>query len=589
MKKEMVLHIPMSQYAHGIAEDRVVIRLRTGKDDLKKVTLFYGDTACRQNPIIFYPEKMNKVASDLYFDYYEAEFTSRFHRLYYYFLLEDEMESCYYYSDFFRSILADDRSEYYKIPFNHREDIADVPEWVKDAVIYNIFPDSFASAKGKVSGVSKAKIFQNDYMEEPVYTTSNLGGNIKGIGENVQYLKELGINCIYINPIFAAGEYHKYDTLDYFQIDPCFGTNEDFREMVKVMHQNGIRVIIDGVFNHCGWKFFAFEDVVKYGSNSKYVDWFYRLSFPVVRPETAEEIPSYECFAYERLMPKLNTANKEVQEYLLKVGKYWVEEFDIDGWRLDVASEVNDDFWREFRKVVRSVKKDCFIIGEVWESGSHWMQGDMFDSTMNYDVRKFCNYFFAKGEIDSAVFDAAVTNMRLRYRKNLQYGQLNLLDSHDVSRFLSVCGGNKDRWKLAVIFQMMFLGVPSIFYGDEQGFVGELEVDYRRTMGFDTTGEIFAFYKEVIELRKNEIAIRRGDYKTMYANQGSFLYAFSRNIGEESIIVILNAGNKEEKMENIRKQIFELKDGKLLEDKILLQHGFDEKKLGAYGYVVLKR
>lgn len=588
MKKEMVLHIPMSHYAHGISEDKIVIRLRTAKDDLRKVTLFYGDTACRQNPIIFYPEKMNKVASDLYFDYYEAEFISKFHRIYYYFLLEDETESSYYYSDFFRSILADDRSEYYKIPFNHREDIADVPEWVKDAVVYNIFPDSFASSNGKISGVGNKKPFQNKYMTEPVCTSSNFGGTIKGIGENAEYLKELGINCIYINPIFAAGEYHKYDTLDYFHIDPCFGTNEDFKEMVKIMHQKGIRVIIDGVFNHCGWKFFAFEDVVKNGEKSKYVNWFYKLTYPVIRPDTPEEIPSYECFAYERLMPKLNTTNKEVQEYLLKVGKYWVEEFDIDGWRLDVASEVNDDFWREFRKAVRSIKKDCFIIGEVWESGAHWMQGDMFDSTMNYDVRKFCSYFFAKGEIDSAIFDAAVTNMRLRYRKNLQYGQLNLLDSHDVSRFLSVCGENKDKWKLAVIFQMMFLGVPSVFYGDEQGFVGNLEVDYRRKMTFDTKGELFVFYKDVIGLRKNEIAIRRGDYKTLFAKENSFLYAFSRNTENESVIIILNATDNAQDLDVVWENIPEIGSGNYLKDKVLLQHNFDANKLGSYGYLVLK-
>lgn len=584
MKKEMVLHIPMSQYAHGIAEDKVVIRLRTAKGDLQQVTLFYGDTACRQNPIIFYPEKMDKVASDLYFDYYEAEFVSKFRRIYYYFLLDDGKETSYYYSDFFRTILAEDRSEYYKIPFNHREDIADVPEWVKDAVIYNIFPDSFASFKGKITGVGDRKLFQNEHMETPEYTTSNLGGTIKGIGENAGYLKELGINCIYINPIFAAGEYHKYDTLDYFHIDPCFGTNEDFKEMVQIMHQYGIRVIIDGVFNHCGWKFFAFEDVVKNGEKSRCVDWFYGLTFPVKRPKTPEEIPSYECFAYERLMPKLNTANKEVSEYLLKVGKYWVEEFDIDGWRLDVASEVNDDFWRQFRKAVRSVKEDCFIIGEVWESGSHWMQGDMFDSTMNYDVRKFSSYFFANGQIDSEIFDAAVTNMRLRYRKNLQYGQLNLLDSHDVSRFLSVCNENVDRWKLAVVFQMMFVGVPSIFYGDEQGLVGIKEVDYRRKMVFDDTSEFYAFYKELIAVRKQENAIKRGNYRTIFAKSGSYVYAFERTYNGENLLVILNASECVVDITNI----FARASGKAFKNTVLLQHNIDGNQLGAYGYLVIK-
>lgn len=587
MKKEMVLHIPMSQYAFGMTEDRIVIRLRAARGDLKSCSLFYGDTACRQNPILFYEEKMEVVARDEFFDYYEADFTSRFKRIYYYFELRDEVESIYYYSDFFHKELVIDRSEYYKIPFNRREDIALLPEWVKDAVIYNIFPDSFANGKTAITGAGISVPFQNNEMEKAVTVSSKLGGTIAGIEANLEYFLALGVNCIYINPIFAAGEYHKYDTLDYFQVDPCFGTNEEFKEMVTTFHKHDIRVIIDGVFNHCGWKFFAFEDVVQRGKESPYADWFYGLTYPVTRPENQEEIPSYECFAYERLMPKLNTSNVQVREYLCRVGKFWVQEFDIDGWRLDVASEVDDFFWREFRKAVKAVKPDCFIVGEVWESAGHWLYGDMFDSTMNYDLRKHCKYFFAEGKIDSAGFESRVTNMLMRYKKQLLFGQMNLLDSHDVSRFLSVCGEDRERFKLAVIFQMLFVGAPSIFYGDEQGFCGTIEDEYRQKMQFQTEEDLFVFYKRLISIRKKYSCVRNGDFRTVYAAEGSGLYAFERSNSEESITgncqkgglyVILNAGEKSEPIPS-----------KLLSGNPIMTYNVDRNKVGSKGYAIIEK
>lgn len=576
MKKEAVLHNPMSNYAHGTSEERLVIRLRTAKDDCKDVSLFVGDTACRNNPIDFYEVKMVKVAWDLYFDYYEAEFDSRYKRIYYYFELSDEDEKFYYFSGFFRKDLPDDRSEYYKLPFNHRADIADVPDWVRDAVIYNIFPDSFATKRGVISKKETQALFRSEKYTRGVSTKGKLGGTIRGITENVDYLSDLGINCIYINPIFAACEYHKYDTLDYYCVDPNFGTNSDFREMVDTLHKKGIRVIIDGVFNHCGWKFFAFEDVVKNGEKSRYKDWFYGLTFPVIRPDDPDAYPNYECFAYERLMPKLNTENPEVRELLIGAGEYWVREFDIDGWRLDVASEVNDNFWRKFRRRIKAIKPDAFIIGEVWESAAHWMQGDMYDSVMNYDLRKFSQYFFAKDAIDAATFNAGVTDMLLRYKKNLTGASLNLLDSHDVSRFLSVCDENVNRFKEAVVFQMMFIGVPSVFYGDEQGFTGNLECEYRRPMCFSESGELFEFYRKLIAIRKNKISIRRGSFKTVSATERVFI--FERQHGDEKITVVLNNGGA----------VCDL--SALNVAKILLENGYDRdgQKLSGLGFLIFE-
>ena len=355
MKLDAVLHIPMSEYCFGLDETHIVYRLRCARGDLKRVTLCYGDTACRVTPILFTPVSMELTASDPYHDYWQTVVDSPYNRVYYYFELDDGTETRLYYGDVFTDHLVDDRSQYFKLPFNHRADIARVPDWVHDAVVYNIFPDSFATSRDFLSGEPTKMDYQGQTVK------GKLGGTLRGIAENVDYLKDLGVNCVYLNPIFAAGEYHKYDLLDYFHVDPCFGGDEAFRELVDTLHANGIRILIDGVFNHCGWNFFAFDDVVKHQEASKYRDWFYHLEFPVERPRTPEEYPSYACFAYERMMPKLNTGNPEVQDYFCRVGRYWVTEFGIDGWRLDVASEVNDGFWRAFRRAVKKVNPEAQI------------------------------------------------------------------------------------------------------------------------------------------------------------------------------------------------------------------------------------
>lgn len=476
------------------------------------------------------------VASTPLFDYYEVTLNNPYKRLCYYFELVSDTETWLYYGDTFAKEPVDDRSEYYQLPFNHRADIVRPPQWAKDAVIYNIFPDSFATAEGYISGKESEKYYETQIVRD------KLGGTIRGIKENVSYIKELGINAIYINPIFAAGEYHKYDLIDYYHVDPCFGTNEEFGELVQTFHENGIRVVIDGVFNHCGWQFFAFDDVVRNGENSKYKDWFYGLQFPVIRPDNGEDYPNYECFGYERLMPKLNTANKEVQEYFCGVGRYWVEKYHIDGWRLDVASEVNDAFWMAFRNTVKQANPDAILIGEVWESANHWLDGKMFDSAMNYDFRKHCKRFFAERSVDAQEFDGRVTDMRMRYRRQTVYAQLNILDSHDVSRFLSVCGEDRRRYKLAIIFQMCFPGIPSVFYGDELGVTGVLEKEYRQPMPWKKQDELHELFAGLIRLRRQTQALTEGGYRTLCADKDSYLYGFERFSENQSVRVFLNMG-----------------------------------------------
>jgi len=535
MKLDAVTHIPMSEYCHGLDENRIVYRLRSARGDLQRVTLYYGDTACRVTPILFTPVPMERIASDLRHDYWEAVADSLYNRVYYYFELDDGQETVLYYGNVFTDRLVDDRSQYFKLPFNHRADIARVPDWVHDAVVYNIFPDSFATSHRYISQTPT----ETDYHGQTV--RGRLGGTLRGVAESVDYLKELGIDCVYLNPIFAAGEYHKYDLLDYYHADPCLGGDEAFRELVDSLHKSGIRVIIDGVFNHCGWYFFAFDDVVRNQEKSKYRDWFYHLEFPVERPASPESCPSYACFAYERMMPKLNTANPQVRDYLCNVGTYWVKEFGIDGWRLDVASEVDDGFWREFRRRVKEANPEALLIGEVWETANHWLQGDMFDSTMNYDFRKHCALFFGEQSIDAADFAGRITDMLCRYKKQMTPAQLNLLDSHDVSRFLSLCHGDTEMYRLALLFMMTFVGMPTLFYGDELGIQGVLEEEYRQPMlwqGGD--GALSSFVRKAIAMRRELAALRRGDFRMLQAEPGSGRIVFLRRFAGQTVTVCIH-------------------------------------------------
>lgn len=535
MKLDAVLHIPMSEYAHGLDERHIVFRLRCAKGDLKRCTLYYGDTACRVTPILFTPAPMELVLSDQYHDYYQLILDSPYQRLFYYFELDDGERTFLYYGDVFTDHLVDDRSEYFKLPFNHRADIARVPDWVHDAVVYNIFPDSFASEREGIS------LTPSQHLYNGVPVRGKLGGTLWGAAESAGYLQELGVNCVYLNPIFAAGEYHKYDLLDYYHVDPCFGGDDAFRAMVDEFHKRGIRVIIDGVFNHCGWYFFAFDDVVRHQEHSKYKDWFYHLEFPVVRPDDPEAYPTYACFGYERMMPKLDTANPQVRDYFAGVGAYWVREFHIDGWRLDVASEVDDGFWRAFRKAVKGENPDALLIGEVWESAGHWLGGDMFDSAMNYDFRKHCRRFFGERSIDAEEFSGRLTHMLTRYRVQLLPAQLNLLDSHDVSRFLSLCGGDVRPYRLAILFLMSFVGMPTVFYGDELGVQGILEAEYRAPMPWQGGDRALrSFFQRAIAMRHELAPLRRGDFRVLRAESGSGLLAFARRFGGETVTAALN-------------------------------------------------
>lgn len=537
MNLEAITHIPQSEDAYAIAEDTLVLRLRAMKNDIRECLLYYGDRVCIIDPIVMKSLPMKRIASDTLFDYFEVEVKCNYTRICYYFYISDELEAVYYINGIFSKHADYDRTEFFQFPYIRREDIVDVPEWTKSAIMYQIFPDSFATGKNEMKAEKKVK-----YTKDGIPVLSQNGGTLFGILENVEYLVSLGINCIYLNPIFTAGAYHKYDTIDYFSVDPCLGDMESFKKLVRKCHKNGIRILLDGVFNHCGPQFFAFQDVLKNGENSKYKDWFYKLNFPI----RYNDPPNYEAFAYVKEMPKINTGNPEVTDYFCRVGTYWIEEADIDGWRLDVANEVNHDFWRKFRKCIKKVKPDAFLIGEIWEDSHTWLQGDQLDSSMNYKFSNICRRFFAEESISSVEFNELLNNMLMRYRRNITYAQMNLLDSHDVPRFLSKCNNDVKRFRLALFFMLTFVGIPSIFYGDEKEISGVKEPEYRRPMIWENSPEsITDEVKQLISIRKTYKAFLYGSFQNISLNRTDNVYAYKREYLGRSMLVFVNNENKD--------------------------------------------
>lgn len=553
MNPATIFHRPMSEFAFALDDTHYIFRLRTGKGEAESVRFYYADRAVMTPKLQFAPLPMEKFRTDRYFDWYEIRLETRFERIAYYFELQNGVETLFYYGDCYEMAGTPTRADYFQLPFNHRADRFAAPAWTRDAVVYNIFPDSFAAGKRLApNGAPPCR-----------------GGTVRGVTENLDYIASLGFNCIYLNPIFAARSYHRYDTLDYYRIDPHMGAEDDLRDLVRRAHALGIRVILDGVFNHVSSDHPFFRDVLENGRASRYYSCFYALP-ETPRLPAAGELPGYTCFSYVADMPKTNTADPFLRQYFCDVGAYWVRKFDVDGWRLDVANELDDGFLRAFRASVKAAKSGALIVGEVWENAAHYLGGDMLDSAMNYDFRRYCRRFFAEQTVDAETFDTNVSTLLLRYNENALFAQLNLLDSHDVSRFLSLCGGKTERMELAVLLQMTFPGMPCVFYGDEKGLCGESEPEYRRPMAWDASSPLEEVYRRMIALRKTHPALRYGSFHTELACGG--VYRYSRVWNGTKITVAMNLGAEPVKAE---------KRGTLL-----LKKGENRDIIGAWEYEV---
>lgn len=447
------------------------------------------------------------------------------------------------------------------------------PDWVKDAIFYQIFPDRFARSKR----VPKQGL-RIEAWESPPSSYGFKGGDLLGITEHLDYLQDLGINAIYLNPITASASNHRYHTYDYFKIDPLLGGDNAFRELLDSAHKRNIRVVPDGVFNHASRGLWQFHHVLENGSGSPYIEWFHFNpdflhgtkkwgAYPSreIQNQLNNGVSSYDALGYQAwwnlpALPKFNTKTEAVREFLFDAAVHWIK-FGADGWRLDVPSEIDDDnFWQEFRFRIKTVNPDAYIVGEIWHESVRWLQGDQFDGVMNYLVTgalmgwligdRLPPYIFRIGDyqkylhpIRAEEFANRIDYLLSLYDPEINFAQLNLLDSHDTPRFITTAGNDISALKLAWLFIFTFVGAPCFYYGDEIGLAGGLDPECRGSFEWNSekwNEDVYGYAKSLTALRALHPALRRGDYQRLITNDN--LYSYIRSTKKEKLIIAINSG-----------------------------------------------
>lgn len=537
MEYSAILHDMDKRFCYAIDKGVFVIRIQVKKDDIKEIILHYVD---KYISIEFKDTRktvpMKKIASSQFHDYYEAQIRIDMICLRYFFEFTDmHGEKAYYGNYEFSKECITNIDRMFDCPQNLREEeMFEVPEWAANKVVYQIFPSRYAASK---------PVDKELWYKAPITFTDNLHGDIRGIIDHLDYIRDLGIDVIYLTPIFKSDSSHKYDTIDYYQIDPSFGTAEDLRELVQKAHQYGMKVVLDAVFNHTGRDFFAFKDILENKEKSKYLDWYFIDKFPLdTEPGQA---PNFKCFGYYSGMPKLNLKNPEVEKYVTDVACYWIKECDIDGWRMDVGDEISHYFWKHFRRAVKAVKKDALIIGEIWHYAGDFLEGDEWDTVMNYPFYLNLIDLLADEKIGVSRFIQNLGYMKGRLNKKCYPLMWNLIDSHDTARFLHLCN-NKQKQHLAAAFQLLMPGMPMIYYGDELAMPGANDPDCRRGMYWDEEyrdNEMLEWYKRLIQVRRTHACIVEGELAETITRDEDGTIVLIRKNTEETVALIFNCSN----------------------------------------------
>ena len=622
-----------------ISSSRVEFKTKAHKNDVDSVFLIKDDKRIL----------MDRIGSDSSYDYFQKLVSIKND--------EKDFKYCFLYIDgseeYFlldEQISKNNDKEKYFTYSKNKIPIIENPEWVKNGIIYQIFPDRFYDGnfknnpdftewyyngvneppeEGKLldkyaqyfhyvddwydySGLIKSPYHKPDSTGfQPDYN-SFYGGDIEGILQKLDYLEDLGVTIIYFNPLFEAKSNHKYDAVDYMKLDPHFGSEKDFKEFVEEAHNRGIRIIIDCAFNHTGETFWAFQDGLEKGPESKFYNWYEWKKWPLPKniiTSRFKPLDYYECWWGFGEMPNLNfdlntinplensiknidlaQPNWEVVNYILDVADYWVSDMDIDGFRLDVPNEVPFWFWKIFREKVKSIKSDAYLVGEIWSNAVEWVNDDYFDAVMNYAYFKDpVMRFFNMKKCDAQEFNKDIMQGLLSYPTQSNQVMMNLIGSHDTFRYLESANGDINRLKLAVLFQMTFVGVPHIWYGDEIGMMGGHDPDCRRPFDWkyiydENKINLREYYKKLIEIRKNNSCLRSGSFNKIIANE--MVYGYLRSDDHNSIIVVINNDDISEvvKISLKKEYVFDL----LTNKKYQVKNGILEIKMNPMSGLILK-
>ena len=483
---------------------------------------------------------------------------------------------------------------YFNFPFLLEKDRYRAPAWASNQLWYSIFPARFAKSKHPL--LKRPLKDWDDHTD--ISNKDDFGGDLPGLIERLPYLAELGFTGLYLTPIFTAISHHQYDTLDYYQVDPKFGTNDDLKNLVKKAHALGLKVMLDAVFNHLGVFHPFFLDVLEKGKASPYYAGFYVLdetkpllpfsvdelksmSHQEIRAALTPDTLNYRTFGFTPFMPKINLEDPFMRHYFLDVTKHYLEVYEIDGWRLDVSNEISHDFWRAFRQTVKAVNQDAYIVGENWDESNPWLMGDQYDAVMNYGALYPLWQTFAtvKGmpKYTKTMLIESLGKHLTTYPHPVLEHQYNLLDSHDTSRFLTLCEGDVDRFMQGYVMLYLLPGSPSVFYGDEVGMMGGHDPDNRRPMRWESKDQnpmLLDFFKSLNHLRRHDARFRQVNLSFLKVEDERCLV-----VKKSSLIAIFN----------LSPDALDL-PSKLIDDypNVLLSHHLkDASHLLRYGFVLL--
>lgn len=575
-----VYHKTSEQMSYPCNERELIINLKTGYD-VKRVFLHQGDPF--EAGILGGNEKWVGKREEICYKkrlkhqiWWTTTLVPPYKRCKYYFELHTDKEVWYYFEDGFlkeEQLHMEGRMlQCFIVPWMNQADINVTPDWVNDTVWYQIFPDRFCNETPEKNGEDILP-----WRTGPVTNQERFGGNLAGIRKRLSYLKELGINGIYLNPIMEAESNHKYDTRDYTKIDPYFGDNEEFALLVKEAHELGIRIMVDAVFNHCGRRFAQWLDVEEKGEKSEFADWFMIHDWNALKKQGDTRDGRFYSFAFNEYMPKLNTNNEEVIRYFSDICKSWIRDFDIDGIRFDVGNEVSHRFLKRVRERVKSLKPDIYLLGEIWHDASQWLMGDEYDSVMNYPLMSGIHDFFLDKESTKEDFEYMVNRCYTMYMQQCNNVLFNLLDSHDTERLMNRLKNlNVFYQQLAVLFTMP--GSPCIYYGTEIAMEGGHDPDCRRCMPWDEMDseenrKCLEEMKKLISLRKSEKT-----FKSLY-------FHFPDTYREKRCVEYIkldDAGNKIQVVLNCTKDSVDALDG----GEILFARGYENGKLAPDGTLI---
>ena len=515
-----VYHRANDNYCYPLDKDQLVINIRTGYD-VRYVNLVQGDPFSAgilgggeswSGDWINIPFK-KRLKNQLW---WTTTVRPEFKRLKYYFELQTDDEKWFYFEDGFVSeaqMRLEGRSrQCFVFPWMNPADIAVTPAWVNETIWYQIFPERFCNGdpsndpEGTLPWRNSGSVTNQEFF----------GGDLQGIVDRLDYIRDLGVSGLYLTPINEAPSSHKYDTTDYTKIDPHFGTEETMITLVREAHARGIRVMLDGVFNHSGENFAPWLDVREKGPQSVYWDWFMVNEWPFREDGGCARAKQYYSFAFFDRMPKLNTNNPRVREYLIGVCENWVRNYDVDGIRLDVANEISHALCKELRARLKAIKPDIYILGEIWHDAMPWLRGDEFDAVMNYPLGESIKDFWIDRSLTNEDFEFTINRCYTRYMQQTNDVLFNLLDSHDTKRLRSDVKSLDEYFQqLAVLFTMP--GSPCIYYGTEIAMEGGHDPDCRRCMPWeDIDGGVYderiRIVRSLLQLRRKEPLLRSRNF-----------------------------------------------------------------------------